>query len=157
MKTKIKQTLIGLAIATIAGCGSEDLKYNRDNIEVEAKLRSGEVESVAFNSGCYRVVADRQAVGYNIKVKRRVDLVTGVPLEGCEETIPEIAQLVSRINDYSVPSLQCYIYDQNGNKSNLPMSSAEQIRRCSGQKLRNTEDCLTKMVSAEEKVKCEYR
>ncbi|MBI2662297.1 hypothetical protein HYX11_02455 [Candidatus Woesearchaeota archaeon] len=157
MKTKIKQTLIGLAIATIAGCGSEDLKYNRDNIEVEVKLRSGEVESVAFNSGCYRVVADRQAVGYNIKVKRRVDLVTGVPLEGCEDTIPEISQLVRRVNNYSVPNLQCYIYDKNGNKYNLPMSSAEQIEKCSGQNLRKTADCLTEMVSAEEKVKCEYR
>ena len=83
MNNKIKQTL-GLAIATIAGCGNEVLKYDRDNISVEAVLKGAGVERIDFNSGCYRVVADKKRVGYTITIKREVDFVTGIPLEGRE-------------------------------------------------------------------------
>lgn len=158
MKNKLTLTLIGLTLTAIAGCSSsEDLKYNRGNVEVEAKLRSEEVEKVAFNSGCYRVIADKQRIGYEIKVVRRVDLVTGVPIGDCGNTLPEIAQLVSRVSNYFVPNLHCSVYDKNGNKSDIPASSAQQVDQCSGQALKDTEDCLTKMISADERMKCEYR
>ena len=159
MRNKIKQTLVGLTLAAIAGCrGGEELKYNRGNVEVEARIESEEVESLAFNTGCYRVRAERQAVGYDIRIMRRVDFITGAPVGGCEDALPEIAQLISRVSDYTQPNVHCFIYDRNGNKSDFPMSSAEQVRGCSVERgLRDTEDCLSEMVSAGEKVKCEYR
>lgn len=158
MKAKPTLTLIGLTLAAIAGCnGSEDLKYNRGKIEVEARLRGKEVEEVAFNSGCYRVIADKEMAGYKIKVIRRIDFVTGIPVGECGNTIPEIAQLVSRVSDYFAPNLHCSVYDKSGNKSDILASSAQQVVQCSGQTLSDTEDCLTKIVSTNEKVRCEYR
>lgn len=155
---KNKLTSIGLALATITGCScSEDLKYKRGNVEVEAQVRGGEIEEIAFNSGCYGVIADKARAGYKIKVTRRVDSFTGIPIGECKDTFPEIAQLVSRVSDYFAPNLHCSVYDKNGNKSDIPASSAQQVDQCSGQALKDTEDCLTKMISADERVKCWYR